>query len=232
MDQVIREQVLNLYDLALSSPLRLILGVVLGYLLITTLIKHYKGKKTSFTNLTQETSRQADVSDVSLIEGEYYIKGSRGNKFCSDDPSGLICNKDFPSGFERFNLYYIPESKRHIIQGARGKFCIADQRFGLICNQDTPSLSASQFRIELEAYPTATPSAKAKIYQPVKIYANESLTPCADHGRGVMCHLDEDKGYDTFTLIPAAYIESTSMDAKFPQNERLLPITGNPNPNR
>ena len=213
----------NLVQTAMASPLEFLVGVLIGYCLITYLIKP---RRSNFTNLSPQTSSEDNVKSAALIDGDYYIKGSRGNKYCVDSPSGLICNSDFPDNAGKFNFIYVPETGQHIIRGPRKKYCNADQRFGLICNLDSPSLSTTQFRIEPEAYPTATPSRKTKIYQPVKIYAHEKLIACADHGQGIICNLEEDKGYDTFTLIPAAYIENSAINRDNLLNQ---PITGSLN---
>jgi len=184
------------------------IGFGIGYFLITQLIK---SKHSSPLSPTPSST----PSSITPTPGQYYLKGGRGFKYCSDDPTGLICNRDFPSGWDLFTFEYHPRMETYTIRGPRGYYC-SSSNFGLVCNQRTASTDAEHFKV----VPSATDPSL------VKIYSYDGVLPCADHGNGLRCDHRDDQGMDVFKLIPASYVAQTPLSAKRPRNERILPITG------
>jgi hypothetical protein len=190
--------------------IQLAIGIFLGYYFFGQLYFQLSNRRkiSSFKNSTSH-------SKLDNFEGEYYLKGGRSHKFCRDDPVGLICNDDFPSEWGLFTFTHHKDTQTYTIKGPRGYYCSATN-FGLVCDDTNPT---EHFKIMSHPDPSTN-------HPSVQIYAHNSLLPVADHGNGLRGDHRDEQGYDEFKLISSQYVANTLLTAKFPRNERNLPITG------
>jgi len=172
-----------------ANIIQLIIGLILGYYLITQLIEYFS-RRNHFKN--SKNVGKYEEEKVNRFEGQFYIKGGRSQKYCRDDPSGLICNDDFPSGWDVFTFKYHGDTDSYTIKGPRGYYC-SSSNLGLVCD-------VSEARSESEYFKIINDPIEKN--GSIKIYAHNSPLPVADHGNGLRGDHRDEQGYDEFKLIP------------------------------
>lgn len=168
----------------------LVLGLVL--VLIIVWCQQSKNKFESSTSLKE--SFKDYVSHTGFLpDGKYVIRGSRNQRYCSDDPNGVICTTDFPGPREIFTLQHL-EGEMYAIQG---------QRSGLWC-----SLTSTGLRCES---PTVGDWEVFKIHPlgggKFSIQSTRNGKWCVDSGHGMVCDVPSMYGWDfqQFEFIPIRY---------------------------
>lgn len=128
-----------------------------------------------------------------LRSGKYVIKGGRNHKYCSDDPNGIICNRDFAGPDEMFTIVHLGNHK-YAIQGFRSGLWCSLTRSGLICN--APVVGDWQvFHIRpLGGY----------------TYGIQSVPNgkwCLESGYGLVCDVENlnRNNFQTFDFLPVRY---------------------------
>ena len=126
-----------------------------------------------------------------LTEGYYIISGSRGNEYCSDDPNGIICNRNFVKDWEKF--YVKPLGNNiYAIRGGRGQWCRSSP-VGLVCDADNFDSPDTQFKI----YGLG----RGNKYGFRSLVGDPDFPSwCADYGNGLRCDHRDYNSMEIFTF--------------------------------
>jgi hypothetical protein len=89
------------------------------------------------------------TAHLEIVPDNYYTMiGGRNNKFCSDTPDGIACNRDSAFGhWETFQLVRTGTDKFGLKGGRFGRYC-ADTPDGIACNRDNIYGPWEQFQLE------------------------------------------------------------------------------------
>lgn len=131
------------------------------------------------------------VSNTGLLpDGKYVIRGSRNQRFCRDDPNGLICNTDFPGPDEVFTVQKL-DGELYAIKGGRGENWCTLTTTGLRC--ESPVVG------DWEAFKIHPMGGNR-----YGIQSNRNKKWCIDSGHGMVCDVPSMNGWDfqQFEFIP------------------------------
>lgn len=182
----------------------LVLAIVA--ILVLMCYQHYI-KYQAIDQLTQELSKFVETPNIGnhegfrafksnsgfLRDGKYVIRGSRNQKFCTDDPNGIICNRDFPGPTEMFTIQHL-SGNEYAIQGYRSGLWCSLTKTGLRC--DSPTVGDWQvFKLHpLGGYKYG-------------IKSNKNQKWCVASGYGLVCDIDSMYGWEfqEFEFLPIRY---------------------------
>jgi len=143
------------------------------------------------SNNSIETFTDGYITDKGLLpDGKYVIRGSRNNRFCTDDANGIICIADTPGPREIFTFQHLG-GEQYAIQGQRSGLWASLTTTGIRC--DNPVVSDAQvFNIH---------SLGKGIYG---IQSNRNKNFCVDSGYGMVCDTTSmyNEGFQKFEIIP------------------------------
>lgn len=125
-----------------------------------------------------------------LADGKYVIRGGRNQRFCSDDPNGIICIADTPGPREIFTIQHL-EGELYAIQGFRSGLWCGLTSTGLRCESPVVC-NETTFKI----HPLGD-----NVYC---IQSNRNKKFCVDSGYGLVCDTDSmyNEGFQKFEIIP------------------------------
>lgn len=128
-----------------------------------------------------------------LPDGKYVIRGSRNQRYCSDDPNGVNCITDIPGPREIFTLQHL-EGEMYAIQG---------QRSGLWCTLTTTGIRCQSPTVgDWEVF-NIHPLGGGKY----SVQSKRNGKWCVDSGHGMVCDVPSMYGWDfqQFEFIPIRY---------------------------
>ena len=126
-----------------------------------------------------------------LPDGIYSIKGGRDNKFCADENSQIVCNRNAAQGWEKFRLTKLSDSTYSFaLQGGRANKYCADESQKVICDRNSAG-AWETFRIEQQ--PDGTYGIKG----------GRNNKYCADEPSKMICDRGNVGGWEKFTISPA-----------------------------
>lgn len=128
-----------------------------------------------------------------LPDGKYIIRGSRQQRYCTDDPNGMICNRDIPGPLEMFTIQHL-EGEKYAIRGYRS---------GLWCSLTTTGMRCESPVVgDWEVF----------VLHPMGdntygIQSDRNNKWCLDTGNGMVCDAPSLYGWDyqKFEIIPIRY---------------------------
>tara|TARA_R100001163_G_C5066538_1_gene205023 strand:+ start:3248 stop:3829 length:582 start_codon:yes stop_codon:yes gene_type:complete len=134
------------------------------------------------------------VTNTGLLpDGKYLIRGSRQQRYCTDSPNGLICNRQIQGPLEIFTLQHL-EGIKYAIQGYRSGLWCTHTVTGLRC--ESPVVGDLQV-FNLHPMGDGTHG----------IQSNRNKNWCIDSGNGMQCDVSSMNGWDyqKFEFIPIRY---------------------------
>ena len=128
-----------------------------------------------------------------LPDGKYIIRGGRNQRYCTDDPNGIICNIDAPGPREIFIVQHM-KGEEYAIQGQRGNLWCGLTSTGVRCQAPTVR--------NLEVFKLHPLGNNMFGVQNVK-----NGKWCGDTGPGMVCDTPsmDSLGFQKFEFIPIRY---------------------------
>lgn len=170
------------------------IGLVLIFFIVFKLMKNDNSAEIEkYSDNTNNYSNNYITNNGILPDGKYVIKGSRNERFCTDDPNGVICNRDEPGPLEIFTVQHL-KGEEYAIRGQHsGQWCSLTTT-GMRCESPTVG-DWEVFKLH--------PLGDGKY----GIQSNRNHKWCVDSGHGLVCDVPSMYGWDfqQFEFIPIHY---------------------------
>jgi hypothetical protein len=121
------------------------------------------------------------------IEAAFLVSG-RTRQYCSDDPTGFVCNRAAVGAWEKFTIKIIGSSSIALVSGRTGKYC-SDQSDKFRCDVDKMYAYET---FEVAAYPASNE---------IAIKSGRTGKYCSDQNDKFRCDVDIVNAYERF-IVP------------------------------
>lgn len=136
----------------------------------------------AFFNGPERFREYTPFGSDTLTDGHYVIRGSRNNRYCTDDANGLICNADLAGPHETFYLQNL----------GKNQYAFKSMKNGLWCTVTSTGIRCTSPTVDDWGTFNIRHLGKGKY----SIQSNKAKSYCSDSGHGVACDVPTMYGWE------------------------------------